>query len=82
MIPRPVLSILVYALPLLVVSFSVLMGGYSLASATQDATGATVLRWIAMGTLILLVSDMVLLMGVLGLKALGEQDSHQDDSTE
>jgi hypothetical protein len=81
-IPRTVLSILVYALPLLAVTFAVLMGGFALALATQDATGAVVLRWIAMSILILLVSDMVLLLGVLGLRALGEEDTQQDDSTE
>ena len=80
MIPRPVLTILVFALPLLVVAFSVLMGGSALASATEDMPGAQALRWVAIGILMFTIVDIVLLVGVLGLNALGRGDdrSHPD----
>ena len=77
-IPRPVLTILVFALPLLVVAFSVLMGGSALAAATEDTPGAQALRWVAIGVLILTVVDIVLLVGVLGLNALGRGDNRSD----
>jgi hypothetical protein len=77
-IPRPVLTILVFALPLLVVAFSVLMGGSALASATEDMSGAQALRWVAIGVLMLTVVDIVLLVGVLGLNALGHGDDRSD----
>lgn len=77
MIPRPVLTALVFALPLLVVAFSVLMGGAALASATEDIPGAQALRWVAIGVLMLSLVDIVLLVGVLGLNALGRGN---DDS--
>jgi hypothetical protein len=71
-IPRPLLVILVFAWPLLVVAFAVVLGAAALAQATQDLPGALVLRWIAMGLLMLAVVDLVLLVGVLGVRALGE----------
>lgn len=74
MVPRPVLTVLVYALPILVVAYGVLMGGATLAAAVQDAAAALALRWIAAGSLVLLVTDLVLLIGVLGVNALGRQD--------
>jgi hypothetical protein len=69
-IPRRFLVILVYALPLLVVAFAVLTGGAALAQATQDAPGALVLRWIASAILMLAITDLVLLVGVLGVNAV------------
>ena len=78
MIPRSILTMLVFALPLLVVAFSVLMGGSALASATGDLSGAKALRWVAIGVLLLGVVDMVLLVGVLGLNALGRNDDRSD----
>ena len=71
--------ILVLALPLLVAAFSVLMGGAALAAATEDAAGAQALRWVAIGVLMLTVVDLVLLVGVLGLKAL-EKETDRPDS--
>ncbi len=67
-------------LPILVVSFAVLMGGSALARATEDMVAARALQWIAIGLLILTVVDLVLLVGVLGLKALGDKDDrHSSD---
>ena len=70
MIPRQLLTTLVFALPILVVLFGVVMGGYGLSSATGDIGGAAVLWHIAMGVLLLLATDLVLLIGVLGIIAL------------
>ena len=66
------LQTLVYALPLLVVTFAVLMGAQSLSAATGDATGALLLGRVATGTLVLLIVDVVLLVGWLGMRALAE----------
>lgn len=74
MIPRRVLTTLVYALPLMVFAFAVLMGAAALTQAMQDEVGARVLRWIAAGVLLLAVTDMLLLLCILGLKALGDDD--------
>jgi len=77
LIPRRVLTTLVFALPLLVFVFAVLMGAAALTQAMQDEVGARVLRWIAVGVLLLTVTDMLLLLCVLGLKALSDDD-HTD----
>lgn len=74
MVPKPALIVLVYALPILVVAYGVLMGGATLASAVQDAVAALAMRWIAAGCLVLLVIDLVLLIGVLGVNSL---DRHE-----
>ncbi len=77
-IPRPLLVTLVFALPLLVVAFAVVMGGYALAQATGDAGGAGVLWWVAMGCLLLTCVDLILLIGVLGARSLGSPDERRD----
>ena len=78
MIPRPLLTILVYALPVLIVAFGVLMGGYGLAKAVGDPVGGTVLWWIAMGCLVLIVIDVLLLVAALGVSALVASDRRDD----
>ena len=80
MIPRQILTVLVFALPVLVVAFGVLMGGFLLAQAMQDPVGAGGLRWIAIGVLLLMVTDIVLLVGALGINALGDRDDRSDSS--
>jgi len=77
LIPRRFLTTLVFALPLMVFAFAVLMGAAALTQAMQDAVGARVLRWVAGGVLVLAVTDMLLLLCVLGLKALNDND-HTD----
>lgn len=80
---RPVLLVLLLALPVLLVAFAVLMGGYGLTSATGDAAAAAVLWWIGMALLGLILVDLVLLVGALGVAAVvsdnedegGEQES-------
>jgi len=80
MIPRRILTVLVFSLPVLVVAFGVLMGGFVLAQATEDAAGAKVLRWVAVSALMLTIADVVLLVGALGINALGDRDDHSDSS--
>ena len=72
---RRVLLVLVFAQFVLLVAFAVLVGGYALAAATSDTPGATVLWWIAMGCLMLIVADVLLLVGVLGISALVSSES-------
>jgi hypothetical protein len=74
---RRVLLVLVFAQFVLLVAFAVLVGGYALAAATSDTLGATVLWWIAMGCLMLIVADMLLLVGVLGLSAVVSFESRE-----
>jgi len=80
MIPRRILTVLVFSLPVLVVAFGVLMGGFILAQATEDAAGAKVLRWVAVSALMLTIADVVLLVGALGINALGDRDDRSDSS--
>ncbi|HZN34287.1 MAG TPA: hypothetical protein VFB80_10725 [Pirellulaceae bacterium] len=70
MIPRWSLKTLVFALPVLVVAFGVLMGASQLAAALEDAGGARLLLRLAIAGLILLAIDAVLLLAVLGLRAI------------
>ena len=67
---RRLLLILVFAQFVLLVALAVSVGGYALAAATSDPTGATVLWWITIGCLMLIVTDALLLVGVLGISAL------------
>jgi hypothetical protein len=76
MIPRRLLTTLVFALPILVVAFGVVLGAAELAKALGDAAGARGLSWIAIAALILLVIDALLLLGALGLRALEEPRDH------
>ena len=73
MVPRRILVVLVLALPVLVVAFAVVMGGWGLAQGMGDPAGATALRWIGMACLMLLVMDGVLLLTALGLNAIDER---------
>ena len=72
---RRVLLILVIAQFVLLVAFAVLVGGYALAAATSDTVGAIVLWWTAMGCFMLIVADVLLLVGVLGVSALVNSES-------
>ena len=72
---RKAVRVLVFILPVLVVAFGVLMSAVALCSATGDQAGADILYRIAMGTLCLLVINLLLLVGGLGALAIGEDDS-------
>jgi hypothetical protein len=70
MIPRWFLTTLVFGLPVLVVTFSVVLGAAALAGGLGDAAGSRGLFWFAMAALVLLVIDVVLLVAALGIRAL------------
>jgi hypothetical protein len=70
MIPRWFLTTLVFALPVLVVTFAVVLGAAALAGGLGDAAGSRGLFWCAIAALVLLVIDVVLLVAVLGIRAL------------
>jgi hypothetical protein len=73
MIPRWFLTTLVLALPVLIVTFGVVLGAAALAGGLGDAAGSRGLLWFAMATLMLLVIDVVLLVAVLGIRALEDE---------
>ena len=71
------LTLLVLSLPVLVVAFGVLMGAYGLALALQDPAAAVVFRWVAIGCLCLFATNIVLLVGALGIHVLGSQQGDE-----
>jgi hypothetical protein len=70
MIPRWFLTALVFALPVLVVTFAVALGAAALAGGLGDAAGSRGLLWFAIAALVVLVIDVVLLVAALGIRAL------------
>jgi len=76
-IPRRYLAALVLALPVLVVTFAVLAGASFLAAGLGDGPGAAALKWVALGSFIVLVIDAILLLAVLGIRAVQEEDDEQ-----
>ncbi len=77
MVSKRTLTVLVLALPVLVVAFAVVMGGWGLAQGMGDPAGATALRWVAVACLLLLVMDGVLLLMALGLNAIEASGARQ-----
>ncbi len=82
LIPRPLLIVLVYALPILIVAAVVVMSGYLLLQATGDQSGAAVMRWLSGGLLLLIVIDLVLLVAALGVNAIAQRPDRSDGSSE
>jgi hypothetical protein len=80
MIPRWLLTTLVFALPILAITFGVVLGASLLTSALGDAAGSYGLFWLAIGALILLVTDALFLLIILGIQALDERrdDEHRE----
>jgi hypothetical protein len=72
MIPRGFLITLVFALPILVVALAVILGASALTAALGDAAGSRGLLWVAVAAAMLLVMDVLMLLVVLGLRALAE----------
>jgi hypothetical protein len=68
------LRALVYALPLLVVASAVVMGAAALAQAMGDQAGARVMLRIGTACGLLLAADSILLLGVLGARALTDDE--------
>jgi hypothetical protein len=66
------LIILIYGLIVLVVTFAVLCGASQLSAVIGDSQGAALLWRIAAACLILLVINILLLIGILSVKALDE----------
>jgi hypothetical protein len=77
MIPRPLLLTLVFALPILVVTFGVGLGASALARGLGDIAGSQGLFWFAIVALVLLVIDALLLLIVLGIRALEEEQEER-----
>jgi hypothetical protein len=73
MLPRSVLTTLVFALPILAISFGAILGTAELMAALGDAAGARVMRYLAILGLLLLVIDALCLLIVLGLAALTDR---------
>ena len=78
MIPRWSLKTLVFALPVLVVMFAVVLGASQLAGAMGDSGGARLLQWWAVAALVLLAIDAVLLLALLGVRAV-EAEERRDE---
>jgi hypothetical protein len=77
MLPRWYLTTLVFALPILAISFGAFLGTAELMAALGDAYGARAMRYVAIFAVLLLLIDALCLLVVLGLKALadrGERD--------
>ena len=74
-LPRPLLAILVFALPVLVVVFAVAAGGYVLLDSAHDQVAIRTLRPVTYVLLALIVSDALLLVGVLGWQAYVANDA-------
>ena len=74
MLPRSLLQVLVFGWALLIVAFAVVMGAYALAQGMGDALGAAILRGVAIGLVLLLAIDGVLLTAALGLESLTRRE--------
>lgn len=74
MLPKWCLTVCVFALPILAISFGVLLGASQLMDALGDASGAYAMRWVAIADLLLLVIVALCLLMVLGLTALVERE--------
>ncbi len=69
---RTMLRWLVFALPLLVVVFAVLLSGAALSQALGDLLAARVISSVAVAVAMGIAVDLILLVGLLGLKALAD----------
>ena len=78
MIPRWFLAGLVLALPVLIVTFAVVMGASALAGGLGDAAGSRGLFWFAIAALILLIINILLLLAVLGIRAVNESREREE----
>ncbi len=74
MIPRSLALYLVAALAVLLVALAVVVAGYALVSAVQDTAGAQALWWVVVSLLMLIVTDLVLLVGVLDLREIDRDE--------
>ncbi len=77
MITNKVISTLLSALAVLTVLCVVLMGFQTLFSTLQDTVAARVLLWIGLGSLILLLTDVLLIVAALAIRTL-EQSNREE----
>jgi hypothetical protein len=78
MLPRWSLSTLVFALPILAISFGAFLAAAELMGALGDASGARAMRWVAIVAVLLLLIDAVCLLTALGLAALADRSEHDE----
>lgn len=76
MLPRWCLTTLVFALPILAISFGAFLGTAELMGALGDASGSRAMRWVAIFAVLLLLIDALCLLTVLGLAALAGRGEH------
>jgi len=74
------LRYLVFTLPVLVVSFAVLMGAAAIARLAGDEVAERLLNSAGVVALLLLVVDVILLVGVLGIKSLVDSDLQRNEN--
>ena len=77
MVSHRVLAILVLSLAILIVVFAVLMSFYVLVSALGDESAARVLLWIGITCLMLFVTNLIFLVGCLGINAVAQRDENR-----
>ncbi len=77
MIPRRLLTVLVFTLPISAVVFGVVAGAALLADGMGDAAARSVFRAFAALALIILTTDLILLVTVLGIDLLDRVDEHE-----
>jgi len=71
---RKAMRLLVFSLPVLIVTFTVLMAAYAGCSSAGDIAGARIMYRVGMGVLCVLAIHLILLVGTLGALAIGEDD--------
>jgi hypothetical protein len=74
MIPRSLIVTTVFGLPILALTFGVVLGASALAGELGDVAFARGLFLAAIGALVLLVIDVLALLVILGLRALEEPE--------
>lgn len=77
MVSHRVVAVLVLGLAVLIVAFAVLMAFYALVSALGDESAARVLLWIGVTCLMLFVTDLIFLVGCLGINAAAPRDENR-----
>lgn len=73
MIPRWLLATLVFGLPILAIVLIVVLGAAAIVRQMGDAAGARGLTLVAVVVAVALVIDALLLLTVLGIKALDDR---------
>lgn len=80
MVPRKALTVLVFGIPVLLVTFTVVMAFELVLSAVGDAGSAAAARAVGVGTLALLLIDLTLVISALGFRALEQPEAAFDES--